>query len=176
MYFSGGSYFVVEVGCVPSRAPSRSIRKLTRCFALALAAVALAGCAQSPVNVSKSEFSATRHRAALPAERNRSHAISMRGHEPIGAPVGLASYYTEGVRTASGEKLIPGELTAAHPTLPFGTRLRVTRIDTGRSVIVRVNDRGPFVKGRIVDVSHSAAEQLGLIWQGMAKVKIDVVQ
>lgn len=176
MYFSGGLNFVVEAMCVRCRAPLRSIRKLTRCFALALAAVALAGCAQSPVNVSKSELSAARHRTASLAETKRNHAISTRGHEPIGAPMGLASYYTEGARTASGEKLIPGELTAAHPTLPFGTRLRVTRIDTGRSVIVRVNDRGPFVKGRIVDVSYSAAEQLGLTRRGVAKVKIDEVQ
>jgi len=100
----------------------------------------------------------------------------MTGHKPIGATVGLASYYSEGLRTASGEKLVPGELTAAHPTLPFGTRLRVTRVDTGRSVVVRVNDRGPFVNGRIVDVSHSAAEQLGLTGRGVAKVKIEVVR
>jgi len=100
----------------------------------------------------------------------------MKQHEPAGAAIGLASYYSGGARTADGEKLIPGELTAAHPTLPFGTRLRVTRVDTGRSVVVRVNDRGPFVKGRIVDVSHSAAEQLGLTRQGVAKVKIDVVE
>lgn len=176
MYFGGVLYFLAEATRVPARIRSRSIRKLTPGFALALAAVALAGCAQSPVNIGKSELFAARHRTALPAERKRDRAISMRRHEPSGGPMGLASYYAEGARTASGEKLIPGELTAAHPTLPFGTRLRVTRVDTGRSVIVRVNDRGPFVKGRIVDVSHSAAEQLGLIRNGVAKVKIDVVQ
>jgi rare lipoprotein A len=67
-------------------------------------------------------------------------------------------------------------LTAAHPDLPFGTKLRVTNVATGKSVIVRVNDRGPFVPGRIVDVSHSAAAALGIIEQGTAKVKVDVVQ
>jgi len=92
------------------------------------------------------------------------------------AAFGLASFYTEGARSASGEKFDPNVLTAAHPTLPFGTRLRVTRVDTGRSVIVRVNDRGPFVRGRVVDVSYSAAKQLGMIDRGVAKVKIDVVQ
>ena len=176
MYFSSGLYCVVETRVACPGAPSRSIRTLAPYLALALAAVALAACAQSPGNIGKSDLSVPRHRTALLPERKRDHAIRMTGHEPIGAPVGLASYYTEGARTASGEKLIPGELTAAHPTLPFGTRLRVTRIDTGRSVIVRVNDRGPFVKGRIVDVSHSAAEELGLTRTGVAKVKIDVVQ
>jgi len=142
---------------------------------VALAAAALGGCAQSPVGMSKSELSPVHHRTALAVHRKPDHAISMRRHEPVAA-VGLASYYSGSSRTADGEKLIPGELTAAHPTLPFGTRLRVTRVDTGRSVVVRVNDRGPFVKGRIVDVSHSAAEELGLTRQGVAKVKIDVVQ
>jgi rare lipoprotein A len=89
---------------------------------------------------------------------------------------GLASFYTEGTETASGEKFDTHELTAAHPTLPFGTRLRVTNVATGRSVTVRVNDRGPYVRGRAVDVSYSAAEALGMVGQGVAKVKMDVVQ
>lgn len=176
MSFGRASYSAVEAVCAPPRAPSPSIGKFARCFALTLTVAAVAGCAQSPVNIGQSGLSATRHRTALVAGRNSDHALSMRGHDPAGAVVGLASYYTEGSRTASGEKFIPGELTAAHPTLPFGTRLRVTRTDTGRSVVVRVNDRGPFVKGRVVDVSHSAAEQLGLTQSGVAKVKIDVVQ
>ena len=82
----------------------------------------------------------------------------------------------EGARTASGEKFDKNELTAAHRTLPFGTRLRVTDVDTGRSVTVRVNDRGPFVRGRVVDVSASAAETLGITGKGVAKVKVDVVE
>jgi rare lipoprotein A len=174
--FSCGSCSTVEAKRVPPTAPSLSIRKFTPWFAVTLAAAALAACAQSPVNIGNSGLSAARHRTALLTEGKRDHAINVSGHEPVGAAVGLASYYTDGSRAADGERLVPGELTAAHPTLPFGTRLRVTRIDTGRSVIVRVNDRGPFVKGRIVDVSHSAAEQLGLTRQGVAKVKIDVVQ
>jgi rare lipoprotein A len=173
--FRRGPYCAGEARCVVRSAPS-PMRKFRRSVAVAVAAAALAGCAQSPVNLGKSELSVPRHQTALVVKRKRDHAIGMRGHEPVGAAVGLASYYSEGSRTADGEKLIPGELTAAHPTLPFGTRLRVTRMDTGRSVIVRVNDRGPFVKGRIVDVSQSAAEQLGLTRQGVAKVKIDVVQ
>jgi peptidoglycan lytic transglycosylase len=93
------------------------------------------------------------------------------------AAQGLASYYRfHGRRTASGEKFDETELTAAHRTLPFGTRLRVTNVATGQSVMVRVNDRGPFIPGRVVDVSHSAAEALGMTQQGVAKVKLDVVQ
>lgn len=89
---------------------------------------------------------------------------------------GVASFYSEDSETASGEKFDPNELTAAHPSLPFGTRLRVTNTETGRSVTVRVNDRGPYVPGRVVDVSYSAARALGMVNAGIAKVKLDVVQ
>lgn len=92
------------------------------------------------------------------------------------APGGLASFYTEGGKTASGETFNTHELTAAHPSLPFGTKLRVTNVSTGQSVTVRVNDRGPYVPGRVVDVSYSAAEQLGMVKGGVARVKLDVVQ
>jgi rare lipoprotein A len=91
-------------------------------------------------------------------------------------PHGVASFYSEGTETASGEKFNPRELTAAHPTLPFGTRLRVTNLANGHSVTVRVNDRGPFVSGRVVDVSHSAAAALGMERSGTANVKLDVVE
>jgi rare lipoprotein A len=92
------------------------------------------------------------------------------------ASQGVASFYTEGTQTASGEKFDTHELTAAHPTLPFGTRLRVTSVATGKSVTVRVNDRGPFIPGRVVDVSYGAAETLGMVEGGIAKVRLDVVQ
>ena len=89
---------------------------------------------------------------------------------------GIASFYSEGQKTASGERFDARELTAAHPTLPFGTKLLVTNVDTGRSVTVRVNDRGPFVQGRVVDVSYSAAQSLGMVGKGLANVRLDVVQ
>ena len=89
---------------------------------------------------------------------------------------GFASFYRTGKQTASGEEFDARALTAAHRTLPFGTRLRVTNVATGQSVTVRVNDRGPFVRGRVVDVSHSAAEALGMVSDGVAKVKVDVVR
>jgi rare lipoprotein A len=67
-------------------------------------------------------------------------------------------------------------LTAAHPTLPFGTRLRVTDTNSGRFVTVRVNDRGPYVRGRVVDISPSAAEALGMVDKGITNVRLEVVQ
>jgi rare lipoprotein A len=88
--------------------------------------------------------------------------------------VGIASFYKFDSKTASGEQFNPSELTAAHRTLPFGTRLRVTNLVTGRSVTVRVNDRGPFIAGRVVDVSRSAAQELGMIGSGITKVKLEV--
>ena len=81
-----------------------------------------------------------------------------------------------GRKTTSGEPFDPTALTMAHRTLPFGTRVRVTNVATGQSVTVRVNDRGPFIPGRVVDVSHSAAQSLGIVGQGVAKVKLDVVR
>lgn len=91
---------------------------------------------------------------------------------------GEASYYADsfqGKPTANGEPYDRNKLTAAHRTLPFGTRLRVTRTDNGKSVVVRVNDRGPHKAGRVVDLSYAAAAQIGLVRDGVAPVKIEVV-
>jgi rare lipoprotein A len=96
--------------------------------------------------------------------------------EPKISSYGIASFYRHHTRTASGEKFDERELTAAHRTLPFGTRLRVTSVETGRSVTVRVNDRGPFVRGRVVDLSYSAAQEIGMVGRGVTKVRVDVVQ
>ena len=101
--------------------------------------------------------------------------------EPVGkgwSQKGLASWYGKpyhGRRAASGEIYDMHELTAAHKTLPFGTRVRVTRRDTGQSVVVRINDRGPFVKGRIIDLSYAAAKKIGLDRDGVAPVRLEVV-
>ena len=88
------------------------------------------------------------------------------------AQTGKASYYKHGKRTANGERFNPNDYTAAHRTLPFGTRVLVTNLKTGKSVIVRVNDRGPFIKSRIIDVSYGAAKVLGITATGVATVKI----
>ena len=90
------------------------------------------------------------------------------------AQSGIASIYGySGGRTASGERASPGGLTAAHRTLPFGTMVRVTNRSSGRSVVVRINDRGPFVRGRIIDLTPAASLALG--FSGLANVEVDVV-
>ena len=97
--------------------------------------------------------------------------------QPIGT--GTASYYGPGLAgnpTASGEPFDPGALTAAHRTLPFGSRVRVTNAANDRSVIVRINDRGPFAKRRIIDVSKAAARKLGMIEEGTATVRLELLR
>jgi rare lipoprotein A len=92
---------------------------------------------------------------------------------------GVASYYASkfhGRRTASGERYDMNGLTAAHRSLAFGTRLKVTNLSNKRSVVVRVNDRGPHIKKRIIDVSYAAARKLGLLGSGTARVLIEVVE
>lgn len=91
---------------------------------------------------------------------------------------GMASWYGPGFAgkpTASGERFRPGRRTAAHRTLPFGTVVKVTRLDTGKSVRVVINDRGPFAKGRIIDVSTKGAKRLDMKSDGTAKVEVKVV-
>lgn len=91
---------------------------------------------------------------------------------------GPASWYGgkfHGRRTANGERFNKNALTAAHRTLPFGTRVRVTNQRNGRSVIVRINDRGPFVGNRVIDLSRAAAEAVGMVRAGVAPVQIDIL-
>ena len=86
-----------------------------------------------------------------------------------------ASFYKHGARTANGEKFNPMGMTAAHRTLPFGTRVKVTNMKTGKSVVVRINDRGPFIRGRVIDLSFGAAKAVGLTRSGVARVKATVL-
>jgi rare lipoprotein A len=183
------------VGVSPSRIHFRAalvsaigLRNVIQLFAVVLGAASLAACAQSSVVTKNSGFVAANRLASLEHNRRASFVTRVavaRKHTPFAshknaaetqvASRGVASFYTEGTQTASGERFDTHDLTAAHPTLPFGTRLRVTNVATGRSVTVRVNDRGPFVHGRAVDVSYAAAERLGMVGRGVAKVKMDVV-
>jgi len=92
---------------------------------------------------------------------------------------GMASYFSremEGNRTASGERCDPDTLTAAHRTAPFGSRMRVTNLATGKSVVVRINDRGPFSKGRVIDLSHAAAREIGMHRTGTARVSLALLE
>ena len=91
---------------------------------------------------------------------------------------GKASYYAsqfQGRKTANGETFNMNELTAAHRSLPFGTWVRVTNLRNGRNVIVRINDRGPFIKGRVIDLSKGAAKKIGLEKSGIAHVRIEAI-
>lgn len=91
---------------------------------------------------------------------------------------GVASWYGRKFhkrRTSSGERYNMYKLTAAHKTLPFATRLRVTNLNNGKNVIVKVNDRGPFVSHRIIDLSYAAAKKIGMVNQGLVKVKVETV-
>ncbi|MDQ0391828.1 septal ring lytic transglycosylase RlpA family protein [Labrys monachus] len=93
----------------------------------------------------------------------------------LAGSVGVASYYGKemgGRRTADGERFNPGGLTAAHRSLPFGTKLRVTNLRNGKTVVVRVSDRGPFARGRMIDLSYGAARAIDMLHAGTARVKI----
>ena len=111
--------------------------------------------------------------AAQDAEITNDNVVEVDEETEIGG--GMASYYGNelaGNRTASGERFDPGELTAAHRSLPFGSMVRVTNTSNGDSVIVRINDRGPFSHGRVIDVSHAAAREIGMHRSGTARVKL----
>jgi rare lipoprotein A len=148
------------------------------------ATVALAACNQTMPVANKSDLSAANREASLEGGRPMHRRVAIRTikHTPYKRTAqisptsyGIASFYSDDQLTANGEKFNPKAMTAAHPTLPFGTRLRVTNLATGRFVTVRINDRGPYVHGRVVDVSVSAAESLGIVDRGIAKVKLDVI-
>jgi len=98
--------------------------------------------------------------------------------EPGAAETGIASYYAHkfhGRTTASGEVYDETRMTAAHKELPFGTRIRVTNLENGREAEFRVTDRGPFVKGRIVDVSYQGAKELDFVREGIVRVRLEVL-
>ena len=130
------------------------------------------------------------HPAAAPDESEESEAATLLDDEPMPelAPAaqaaasvqqfGVASYYAKrhhARRTASGERFDMDQLTAAHRTLPFGTVVRVTDVASGRSVTVRINDRGPYAAGRVIDLSRAAAVRLGMLESGVADVQLDVL-
>ena len=166
----------------------------TRNFALVLGAAALAclpgACpvlAQGPTDAL---LGLTAMAQPLPLEDSEAPALDAplpQGPRPALGPAlritatqqGEASWYGPGFfgnRTASGEVLRPGSLTAAHRTLPFGTKVRVTNLWNGRSAVVRINDRGPFHGARLIDLAHGAAQELGLVASGTAQVKLEVLQ
>jgi peptidoglycan lytic transglycosylase len=129
-------------------------RALRRAAGLALLVVAMEGCAHA----------------------RRKGPDGPPAEAPNATEVGLASFYGrefQGRTTASGATYDMDEMTCAHRTAPFGARLRVTDLETGRSVVVTVTDRGPFTSGRVVDLSLAAAQKLGIVSRGVARVKVE---
>lgn len=110
-------------------------------------------------------------RKASTKPRDSTERYASRG----GSLSGLASYYWQPQRVASGGWFNPNALTAAHKTLPFGTRVRVTNLRNGRSVVVRINDRGPYIRGRIIDLSRRAATVVGMTQSGVVPVRVDIL-
>jgi rare lipoprotein A len=118
--------------------------------------------------------------SATPSVNSIQPNVSVESRQLIAQSVGTASFYGNqpgegGPLTANGERYNPGGYTAAHRTLPFGTRVRVTSPSTGRSVVVRINDRGPFVGNRVIDLSVGAARAIGLTSSGVGTVSMEVL-
>jgi rare lipoprotein A len=136
------------------------IRLIAALIAVALVTVACSGPAanRGPIGTSSRTGAAAVHARAVPSTHAPATAAAN------GASVGVASYYDA------------GGLTAAHRTLPFGTRVRVTNTTNGRSVVVRIADRGPYIHGRSIDLSHSAAAAVGMTETGLARVRMEVLQ
>jgi len=149
-----------------------------RCLriAIGLSLVSFSACTVAPRYPSPShpqESAATR--AANPPARSTAPVISLEG----AYQVGLASYYAHkfhGRQTANGEIFDMYGLSAAHRELPLGTVIRVTHVGNGRSLELRVNDRGPFIPGRILDLSLGAAQKLEMVEEGVAEVRIDIIR
>jgi len=133
---------------------------VARCFPAIVVSVVFAGCIAAP-----------RFTSSKPAPSPANGTVEM-------TEEGVASYYAEefnGRMTSSGEKYDMNQMTAAHRTLPFNTRVRVTNESSGQSVVVRINDRGPFKNDRIIDLSLAAAKSISLITTGTAMVRLEVL-
>lgn len=139
-----------------SRTSSRSSSKATR-------------------TASSNEDRPQRRSSARSARSSKSTISSSYSGGGGGGATGIASFYWQPQRVASGGWFNPNAMTAAHKSLPFGTRVRVTHLGNGRSVEVMINDRGPFVGGRIIDLSKAAAGVIGMQGQGLANVRMDVI-
>lgn len=150
------------------------MRTLTVPLLIALALLTLTGCASRPRyragvdQVQKAAFGVTGFRQIPPAPDGK-----------FGSLIGFASYYTypyHGRKTSNGETYNMYERTAAHLYLPFDTKLRVKNLDNGRTCEVRINDRGPFVDGRIIDLSLTSAKEMDMIGPGTAKVELTILE
>lgn len=116
---------------------------------------------------------------SLPSEAATQRSVVHANSKKRALSEGTASFYSKqfhGRKTANGETFNMNQLTAAHPSLPFGTWVKVTNLSNGKDVVVRINDRGPYVKGRIIDLSAGAANKLGILKTGITQVKVEPVK
>jgi rare lipoprotein A len=179
MFCTGGYQYLVtgtEPLFVDAPSPSRCRWRIhAQIVAIAIAAATLAACGGPAVVSNRSEWGTASNRHPAPA-RTAKHILSATKSAAKTSSYAVASFYKDDTETASGEKFEPHQMTAAHRTLPFGTRLRVTNVESGRSVTVRINDRGPYIPGRSVDLSYSAADTIGMVERGVTNVKVEVVR
>jgi len=155
-------------------------RRMSRVCVLIAAGLAMAGCAASTTKFADAPTRRTAEaRSIVVAHARPRHMRAVRTvRAPRTAPTrieGYASFYSEGAHVATGARYRPEGLTAAHRTLPFGTRVRVKDIKSGKSVVVVINDRGPFVHGRVLDLSVGAARALGMEHRGVSRIHADVL-
>ena len=152
-------------------------RRISTGLALVALASSLAGCVTASTNVATAPTRAVRNvqTSSVAVARRMALRDSIAPRSTSRSIEGVASYYWQGSRVASGGKYNPNGLTAAHRSLPFGTRLRVSDPKTHRSVVVTINDRGPFVHGRVLDLSLGAARAIGLQNRGLGRVHAEVL-
>jgi len=155
-------------------------RRLAEGLAVVLAIASLgAGAASRPNSL---EAAKVTQPLVIATSGHRTHKASSpksKAHEVTAYQTGTASWYGEqfqGKQTASGEPFDMRDFTAAHPSLPLGTFVKVTNLKNGKAVVVRINDRGPVVDGRIIDVSYNAARALGFNERGLQTVRLDIYQ
>jgi rare lipoprotein A len=157
---------------------------ISRWFILSISVVVcvlISGCASTPRFAEKESHD--REGSVHPREESRAKEDQPAHVAPTGKALltleGIVSYYAHdfhGKETSNGETFNMNELTAAHRTFPFGTKVKVTNLENNKIVIVRVNDRGPFVEGRIMDLSMGAAKEIGLIKTGTTRARLEVLQ
>jgi rare lipoprotein A len=136
-----------------------------------------AACAKTYTSVKKARtaHSVKKHKHYATYKSGKTKRVASKSYSGGGSYSGMASYYWEPQALASGGRFNPNAMTAAHKTLPFGTKVRVTNRNNGRSVVVTINDRGPYVGGRIIDLSKAAASAVGMTGSGVAPVSVAVL-
>jgi rare lipoprotein A len=145
-----------------------------------VAGLTLTSCATSPRFVTRNASPSPKGEASRETPKSAEEKLSRNSSGKVLLTLeGVASYYADdfhGKQTSNGEIYDMNDLTAAHRTFPFGTKVRITNLENGKTVLVRVNDRGPFHEGRIIDLSLGAAKELDIVKTGTARVRIEVLE